>query len=254
MAIGARHVEGVEPQVYGTAADLEASRPLPLGQCRLQLTDEAQMHGVDRRQLHGQLRLFFWVDAGVLGQRQRPPAPLEPASQLQIRGQGDQKVGAAGEKLGSDLVEVQGAADPGVGREVEDEPFSNQAKGAGVIAGGQEMPCRRAHLTGVSQVLGGPLVQAPLTRRVVHVQLGLQDFLDQLVVAIRDRLVVDAGHEQVAAVELLEEDGRSRAAQGVAGRHRQLVENRGGQHELDQLGGLAVENLVEEIPGHGVAV
>ena len=57
--------------------------------------------------------------------------------------------------------------------EVKDEPFSNQAKGAGVIAGSQEMPCGRAHLTGVGQVLGGLLVQPPLTRRVVTVQLGL---------------------------------------------------------------------------------
>ena len=130
----------------------------------------------------------------------------------------------------------------------------NQPKGAGVIAGGEKMPCRRAHLTGVSQVLGGPLVQAPLTRRVVEVQLRLQDFLDQLVVAIRDRLVVHSGHEQVGAVELLEEDGRPRPAQGVAGRHRQFVEDRGGQHELDQLGRLAEEDLVEEIPGHAVAV
>ena len=118
------------------------------------------------------------------GERQRPPAALERSPQLQIRGQGDQQFGAAGEKLGSDLVEVQGAAERGVGREVEDEPFSNQAKGAGVIAGGQEMPRRRAHLTGVSQVLGGPLMQAPLTHRVVEVKLGLQNLLDQLVVAI----------------------------------------------------------------------
>ena len=123
-----------------------------------------------------------------------------------------------------------------------------------MIAGGQEMPRRRAHLTGVGQVLGGPLMQAPLTHRVVQVKLGLQDFLDQLVVAIRDPLVVHAGHEQVGAVELLEEGGRPRAAQGVAGRHRQFVEDRGGQHELDQLGRLAVEDLVEKIPGHGVAV
>ena len=73
-------------------------------------------------------------------------------------------------------------------------------------------------------------------------------------VAIRDPLVVHAGHKQVGAIELLEEDGRLLAAQGVAGRHGQLVEDRGGQHELDQLGRLAVEDLVEEIPGHGVAV
>ena len=60
----------------------------------------------------------------------------------------------------------------GLVREVEDEPFSNQPKGAGVIAGGQEMARCRAHLTGVGQVLGGPLMQAPLTMRVVDGEAG----------------------------------------------------------------------------------
>ena len=99
VAVGARDVEGVEPRVDGTAVDLEASRPLPLVQCRSQLTGDDQVHDVDRGELHGQLRLLGWIDVGHSGQRQSPPAALEASSQLQIRGQGDEQVGAAGEEL-----------------------------------------------------------------------------------------------------------------------------------------------------------
>ena len=72
----------------------------------------------------------------------------------------------------------------GLVREVEDEPFSDQAKGAVLIAGGQEMPGCRTHPTRVSQVLGGPLMQAPLAPPGRSGEAGPARFLDQLVVPI----------------------------------------------------------------------
>ena len=38
------------------------------------------------------------------------------------------------------------------------------------------------------------------------------------------------------------------------GVHRQLVQDRRSQHEVNDFGRLAVEDLVQEIPGHRVAV
>ncbi len=90
--------------------------------------------------------------------------------------------------------------------------------------------------------------------RVAAMQLGLEDLFDQLVVAIGGSLVVQGRHEHVGAVRQLEEGGRPRAAQSGAGGHRQFVEDRGGQHEVDDFGRLAVEDLVQEEPGHAMAM
>ena len=127
-----------------------------------------------------------WIDVGVSGDGQGlSSARSKPPRNCRSAARATRRSGLPAKSLGPDLVEVQGAADRGVAPEVEDESFSNQARGAGLIAGGQKMPGRRAYLAGVSQVLGGPLMHAPLTRRIVEVKLGLQDFFDQLVVAIR---------------------------------------------------------------------
>jgi hypothetical protein len=50
----------------------------------------------------------------------------------------------------------------------------------------------------------------------------------------------------------LEHLGRARAAHSGTGRYRKLIRNRGGRHELDDLGRLPVEDLRQEVVGDGM--
>ena len=109
------------------------------------------------------------------------------------------------------------------------------------VARAQEMPC-------------GRLVQSCLTNRVAGVQLGLQDFLDQLVVPVRAGVFVDDGDEQVGVEQVLEEARGSIAAHRLARRHRQLVEHGGRQHEVDDFLRLTVEDLFHEVAGNRLTV
>ena len=66
------------------------------------------------------------------------------------------------------------------------------------------MPRCRAGLTSLDQVLRGGLMQLLLPGRVPGMQLGLENFPDQMVIAVGAGLVVHDRHEHVRAVEELE--------------------------------------------------
>ena len=116
------------------------------------------------------------------------------------------------------------------------------------------MPRCRAGLTSFDQVLRGRLMQPLLPGRVPGMQLGLEDFPDQMVITIGAGLIVHDRYEHVRAVEELEHLGGTLTAQRGASGHRKLIKDRGGQHELGDLRRLAGQDLLQEVVGDGMAV
>ena len=100
----------------------------------------------------------------------------------------------------------------------------------------------------------GGLVQARLTTRVAGVQLGLEHFLDQLVVAVLAGLRIDDCDEQMGVEQRFEDARVLVAGQSGACGERQLVEHGGREHEVDDVRGLSIEHLLEEVTGYRPAV
>ena len=97
-------------------------------------------------------------------------------------------------------------------------------------------------------------MQPPLPGLVPGTQLSLENFPDQVVIAVGASLVIHDRHEHVRAVEELQHLRRSLTPHRGAGGHRKFVEDRGGQHELDDFGRLAGKNLLQEVIGDSMAV
>ena len=96
-------------------------------------------------------------------------------------------------------------------------------------------------------------MQPLLPHRVPGMQFGLENFPDQLVIAVGAGLLIHDRHEHVRAVKELEHLRGSLAAHRSASGHRQFIQDRGGQHELDDLWRLEGQDLLQEVPGDGMA-
>jgi len=66
------------------------------------------------------------------------------------------------------------------------------------------MPRCRAGLSSLDQVVRGCLMQLLLPDRIPGMQLGLENFFDQVVIAVGRGFVVHDRHEHMRAVEELE--------------------------------------------------
>ena len=170
----------------------------------VKLADERAVKHVHQRQPHGQLGLPARVDTALPGERDSPRTSLERPPPQQLSRQGQQELGCVREQLRPDLVEVERADDGRVGQHVAYDPLAEQADGRGLFTGGQQMPRCRAGLAGLDQVVRGGLMQPLLPGRVPGMQLGLENFFDQVVIAVGAGLVIHDRHEHVRAVEELE--------------------------------------------------
>ena len=103
--------------------------------------------------------------------------------------------------------------------------------------------------------LARPAVERCLELRFAAAQLGAQQVAEEMVEPIRRTRPIQRDHEEVRALELVQQDGRTIALEhGVTRRAGQAIEHGAVHEERSVLIGHRAQDLVEEVLGEQAVV
>ncbi len=185
----------------------------------------------------------------------KPPLRLLPVTAREARGRAEHsETGTTGDGLRWELDErvvlgpvvLHGDDVPGLGGDLVGEI---------PVTTGQRVPERGHRLVRLPVPAGAEPLQQPEVVRPRPSQLRAQELEQQSVVAIPDLGAGVAGHEEVRGRELGQHPAAvAPAGQGVRQLSGDRVGHRGAEEKLPQPIGLTVEDLVQQIVGHGAVV